>query len=154
MFSPRNIQVLLQLTYRITSWWRHDSPFVSNLKCVFLCADWHKATQGLFGGGIILLFIALMLSSFHLCCRCCKESFSITSVLGSFIITGCRWTQQSSLLLSSFFSLQLKLTCCRPFIKNSRFYFYHESHVIHLLDFNFNSGGLERRCILNCGYWF
>lgn len=50
--------------------------------------DWHKAAQGLFGGGIILLFIALMLSSFHLCCRCCKESFSITSVLGSFIITG------------------------------------------------------------------
>jgi hypothetical protein len=50
--------------------------------------DWHKATQGLFAGGIILLFIALLLSSFHLCCRCCKESFSITSVLGSFIITG------------------------------------------------------------------
>lgn len=50
--------------------------------------DWHKAAQGLFGGGIILLFIALLLSSFHLCCRCCKESFSITSVLGSFIITG------------------------------------------------------------------
>jgi hypothetical protein len=50
--------------------------------------DWHKASQGLFGGGIILLFIALLLSSFHLCCRCCKESFSITSVLGSFIITG------------------------------------------------------------------
>lgn len=50
--------------------------------------DWHKASQGLFAGGIILMFIALLLSSFHVCCRCCKESFSIASVLGSFIITG------------------------------------------------------------------
>lgn len=50
--------------------------------------DWHKACQGLFGGGIILLFIAVLMSSFNLCCRCCKESFSITSVLGCFIVTG------------------------------------------------------------------
>lgn len=50
--------------------------------------DWHKATQGLFGGGLIFLIIGFCLATFHICCRCCKESFSIGSVIGSFIITG------------------------------------------------------------------
>jgi hypothetical protein len=50
--------------------------------------DWHKATQGLFGAGVILLFVAFLLCTFHICCRCCKESFSIGSVIGSFMVTG------------------------------------------------------------------
>lgn len=49
--------------------------------------DWHKATQGLCGGGVILLFIAFILASFNLCCRCCKQSLSIGSVIGSFTAT-------------------------------------------------------------------
>lgn len=50
--------------------------------------DWHKAAQGLAGAGVILLFIAFFLCTFHICCRCCKDSFSIGSVIGSFMVTG------------------------------------------------------------------
>ena len=72
--------------------------------CWFWCVDWHKATQGLFGGGVILLTIGFILATFHICCRCCKESFSIGSAIGSFIVTGSRCTtvllwRLSSLLL-------------------------------------------------------
>jgi hypothetical protein len=51
--------------------------------------DWQKASQGLFAAGLLLLLIGWFISTFHVCCcRCCKESFSVGSALGSLTLSG------------------------------------------------------------------
>jgi len=51
--------------------------------------DWQRAAQGLFAAGLLLLLIGWSIATFHVCCcRCCKESFSITSALGSLALSG------------------------------------------------------------------
>jgi glucan phosphoethanolaminetransferase (alkaline phosphatase superfamily) len=50
---------------------------------------WHQAAQGLFGIGLLVLLVALVTASFHICCcHCCRESFAIATVIGSLIIAG------------------------------------------------------------------
>lgn len=51
--------------------------------------DWYKASQGLYAAGLLLLIVAWGISTFHVCCcRCCKESGSVTSALGSLTLSG------------------------------------------------------------------
>jgi len=51
-------------------------------------ADWHKASQGLFAAGLLLLDITWWICTFHVCCCCCKESTSVGSALGSLMASG------------------------------------------------------------------
>jgi hypothetical protein len=50
---------------------------------------WHLAAQGLFGIGLLILLVALVTASFHVCCcHCCQDSFAISTVIGSLTIAG------------------------------------------------------------------
>lgn len=50
--------------------------------------DWHKAAQGLFGVGLLLLLVALLIGAIQMCvCCCCKESSSVVSTLGSLCVS-------------------------------------------------------------------
>jgi len=64
-------------------WAQHDFALEKSFP------DWHKAVQGLFGIGLVILLIVLLTASCHICCcRCCRESFVIARVLGILTIIG------------------------------------------------------------------
>lgn len=51
--------------------------------------DWHKAVQGVYGAGLLLVIVALLIGLVQmLCCCCCKESSSGTSAVGSLTLSG------------------------------------------------------------------
>jgi len=55
--------------------------------CVFV--DYHKAVQGVYGAGLLLMIVALLIGLIQmLCCCCCKESPSVNSALGSLSLSG------------------------------------------------------------------
>lgn len=51
--------------------------------------DYHKAVQGVYGAGLLLMIVALLIGLIQmLCCCCCKESPSVNSALGSLSLSG------------------------------------------------------------------
>lgn len=57
--------------------------------CLLSVADWHKAVQGVYGAGLLLVIVALLIGLVQmLCCCCCKESSSGTSAVGSLTLSG------------------------------------------------------------------
>jgi hypothetical protein len=84
-FSPSS-QGLLAICYKGSSctWlWESDFRWEKSLP------DWYKAAQGLFAAGLLMLLIGWAIATFHVCCcRCCKESFSVGSALGSLTLSG------------------------------------------------------------------
>jgi hypothetical protein len=51
--------------------------------------DYHKAVQGVYGAGLLLVLVALVIGLIQmLCCCCCKESPSVNSALGSLCLSG------------------------------------------------------------------
>jgi hypothetical protein len=69
--------------YKCTWLWESDFQWEKDIP------DWFKASQGLFAAGLLMLEIGWIISTFHVCCcRCCKESFSVSSALGSLTLSG------------------------------------------------------------------
>lgn len=62
----------------------------NNFELELAFSDVHKAVQGIYGIGLVVLFIGLLIACFHICCccHCCRESYVIATVIGSFIASG------------------------------------------------------------------
>lgn len=59
-----------------------------NFKAEKNLEDWHKAAQGLYGFGLILLLVALLIGLVQMCvCCCCKDSSAVVSTLGSLCVS-------------------------------------------------------------------
>jgi len=72
--------------------------------------DWHKAVQGLFGIGLLVLLVALLTASFHVCCcRCCRQSFVISTVVGSLVASGLILVTVALLVYAGFTAVQYRV---------------------------------------------
>jgi Na+-transporting methylmalonyl-CoA/oxaloacetate decarboxylase gamma subunit len=63
--------------YTICTWiWQNDFQLEKTLPV------WHKAAQVLYLVGFVILFITILMACVHVCCGCCKETTSLTTILG------------------------------------------------------------------------
>ena len=59
--------------------------------CVCVCAVWHKAAQGLYLAGFVLLLLTLLIACVNVCCGCCIKSTSLPSFAGFLVLFGCQY---------------------------------------------------------------
>jgi len=63
--------------------------YYDNLVCVCVVV-WHKAAQGLYLAGFVLLLFTLLIACAHICCGCCINSTAIPSFFGFLTLFGCQ----------------------------------------------------------------
>jgi len=58
---------------------------------VTVCCDavWHKAAQGLYLAGFVLILFTILIACAHVCCGCCINSASLPTFLGFLAVIGC-----------------------------------------------------------------
>jgi hypothetical protein len=90
----------------VAPYWYHQNPITNmglwatcfdDQKCTWFYEDdfqwekakpmWWKCSQGLFGGGVLLLLLAFLIACIYLCCGCCKVACqSIVHLVNGFLV--------------------------------------------------------------------
>jgi len=52
---------------------------------------WHKAAQGLYLVGFVLLLFVLLIACAHICCGCCINSTALPTFFGFVTLFGCQF---------------------------------------------------------------